>query len=91
MDKYNVAIKYIIQEQESIIGPVAIDLLRQVDGVNYINNEVTITKGDPKTTLSNVVNQFSTLFGQLSIEVSKQVIKSKGLQFGPGELPDIMI
>jgi hypothetical protein len=91
MDKYNVAIKYIMQEQESIIGPIAVDLVNQVEGVEVSNNEVKITTNDPKKTLSNVVNQFQSLFGQLSIEVSKQVIKSKGLQFAPGELPEILV
>ncbi len=89
MEKYKNAIKYILQEQELIIGPVAKDLAKQVEGVKITDNDIIITS-DPKDTLQKVISQFQSLFGQLSIEVSKQVIKTKGLKFEPGELPDIL-
>lgn len=89
MDKYKSAITYILEEQESIIGPIAKDLANQVEGMHWDNNAISIT-ADPKMTLEKFVSQFQTLFGPLSIEVSKRVIKTRGLLFNPGELPDIL-
>lgn len=89
MDKYISAIKYIVGEQESIIGPVAKEVAMQVNGLVLTADSVQVT-ADPKQTLNDVILQYNQLFGQLSIEVSKQVIKSKGLSFQPNELPEIL-
>lgn len=89
MDKYKDAVKYILMEQESIIGPVAQDLVRDVNGLKVDGDRVEIS-GDPKMVLHEFISQFEHLFGNLSIEVSKKVLRTRGLYFEPSELPEIL-
>lgn len=67
----------IIREQELIIGPVAWNEAKKVQGFTVINQkegEVSIT-GDSKEVLNNLVAQYARLFGKASNEVCKEAVQ----------------
>jgi len=91
MDKYLQAINLIIHEQELIVGKtVALWQAKKVPTLNFQASDQIALNGDPKEALSNLVLQYSELFGQASVEVCKDAIKKTSLQFTPEELPEIL-
>lgn len=84
------AANHIIEEQKSIIGPLSIDQARKVSGLQINGpNDVTIN-GDAKEVLANLVNQYSKLFGQASIEVCKEAFKPYVDKVQPEMIPDVL-
>lgn len=73
MDIYGQIAEKIISGQEVIIGPVAIEQAKQVKGmdIDWDNHQVTIT-GDKVETIEALIEKYKELFGQISVEVSKQ-------------------
>jgi hypothetical protein len=73
MDIYGQIAVKIISGQEVIIGPVAIEQAKQVKGMNidWAKHEVTIT-GDKVETIEALIEKYQELFGQISVEVSRQ-------------------
>ncbi len=86
--KYSEAIGLIYREQEKIIGPTIAKMM--VDSVTGLKKEGTkfLIEGDPKTVLSELVDQYATIFGKASIMVSKEAIKKVNPSFAANELPD---
>ena len=80
----------IIQEQEKIIGPIALEQARKVEGlsVDWEKHEVKLA-GDEKTILENLVKKYQSLFGRASVEVCKDAAKTVSSK-SPNELPDIL-
>lgn len=66
----------IIQEQELIIGPIAWDEAKKVQGmiVVYEKREVTITQEEPAV-VDRLVAQYERLFGRASREVCKEAVR----------------
>lgn len=86
LDKISVRI---IREQELIIGPIAWDEARKVDGLKIIdqkNGEVNL-EGDAKQVLNNLVAQYARLFGRASNEVCKEVSKDLLSELPADEVP----
>ncbi len=77
MDVYAEIIKKIIKEQESIIGPVAIEQAADVPNldVDWPKNSVSV-KGDGAKVVNSLVDQYRGLFGQTSVEVCKDAAHS---------------
>lgn len=73
MDVYAQIAAKIIEQQETIIGPVAIEQAKSVSGlkVNWAKHEVSVT-GDEQTVIDKLVEQYRTLFGKISVEVCKE-------------------
>lgn len=78
----------IIREQELVIGPVAWEEAKKVEGlsVNQETGEVTIT-GDAKEILNRLVAQYSRLFGQVSREVCKEAVQDLVVELSSDEVP----
>lgn len=90
MDPYVGAISRIIKEQQSIIGPIAINQANKVIGLSVGGlDDVKIT-GDKKEILGNLVTQYAKLFGQASIEVCKEAFSSFADKINPIGIPDIL-
>lgn len=89
MDIFAQMAEKIIKEQESIIGPVALEQARKVSGltVDWPKHEVSIS-GDEKAILENLVQQYQHLFGQTSVEVCKDAIKN--MQVPSESLPALL-
>lgn len=90
MDKYTLAALSIIKEQEVVAGPIALDLARLVHTIHFSNGSIAQIDGDPKVALENLVMQYQKLFGNTSVEVSKQAIKHSKVNLSPEELPSIL-
>jgi hypothetical protein len=91
MDIFSQIAVKIIQGQESIIGPVAIEQASQIAGleVDWDNKKVSIT-GDAQKTLNNLVSAYQKLFGQISVEVSKEAVAGLIHQMPPEDIPEAL-
>jgi hypothetical protein len=89
-DKYIDAVKRIIHDQEQLIGPLALDLARGAGGLVVSGMQEVALQGDPKTVLENLVVQYTRVFGNASVQVSKSAIRKAGVTFSVEELPEIL-
>ena len=78
----------IVERQESIIGPVAIEQAKSVDGlsVDWSKKAVTIT-GEPTKVIDALVEQYKQLFGQISVEVCKEAVGRLAQQLSSDKIP----
>lgn len=85
-----IAVK-IIRSQEDIIGPVAAEQARRVPHlkVDWAKQSVTID-GDAVKAIESLVQVYKELFGQISVEVSKEAAASLVGQLPSGELPEVL-
>jgi hypothetical protein len=95
MDKlsiYSQIASQIIQQQESIIGPIAVERAMRVDGlaINWNQKEVLIL-GDPKTTIEHLVKQYQELFGEISVEVCREAVASSIAQLTTDQIPAVLM
>lgn len=77
MDVYSQIVVKIIKGQENIIGPIAVEQSQRVDGldVDWGKQTATIT-GDPIKVIDELIEKYKELFGQISVEVSKDAVAS---------------
>jgi hypothetical protein len=63
----------IIEKQEAIIGPVALEQAGHVPNLklDWDNRHVSIS-GNGVAVINNLVEAYKSLFGQISVEVSKE-------------------
>lgn len=83
------AISRIIKEQQSIIGPVALDQAKKVAGLEVGGSDVKII-GNKKAVLEGLVNQYAKLFGQASVEVCKEAFETFSDKIPVSDIPDIL-
>ncbi len=88
MDTYEQIAVKIIQGQETIIGPVAVEQAQQVDGlaVDWKAHTVKITE-DKAVVIEELVQKYKELFGHISVEVSRQAVGSLMSQLPAEGLP----
>lgn len=88
MDVYAQIAVNIIAQQESIIGPVAIEQAKTVSGLklDWSKREVEIT-GNESSVIDKLVEQYKTLFGQISVEVCKEAVGRLAQQLSPEQMP----
>ena len=90
MDPVAQAISRIIKEQQAIIGPVALDQAKKVDGLQLGGADDVKITGNKKEVLGNLVNQYSKLFGKASIEVCKEAFEPYFAKIPSADIPDIL-
>ena len=92
MDILEQAAEKIIEEQEKIIGPIALEQAKKVPGltVNLQKHEVKI-EGDQKEILQKLVEQYQHLFGQASVEVCKGAVKDIIKQAPSDKIPSLIL
>jgi hypothetical protein len=91
MDVYaQIAVK-IIKQQETIIGPVAIEQAQQVSSltIDWPKQAVSII-GDEIRAIDQLVQKYKDLFGEISVEVSKQAAASLVGELPPDGLPETL-
>lgn len=87
MDTYSQMIKNIIQAQTEVIGPIAVDQANYVEGLSVNNKlEVSLT-GDPLKVIDALVEQYKSLFGQISVEVCKEAVGRVAQSITADKLP----
>lgn len=81
----------IIKEQESIIGPIALEQAKKVQGldVDWSKKEVRIS-GNESATLEKLVEQYQHLFGQTSVEVCKDAVKGMKSDIPTDKMPPLL-
>jgi hypothetical protein len=91
MDLYAQIVEKIIKAQETIIGPVAIEQAQRVKGLHldWDNHKITID-GDEADVVDNLVDVYKELFGQISVEVSKEAAASLLSQLQGDQLPEAL-
>ncbi|MBI2442418.1 MAG: hypothetical protein HYV40_00730 [Candidatus Levybacteria bacterium] len=87
-DVFNQIAEKIIRAQETVIGPIALEQAKKVDGlsVDWSRHEVSV-QGNKKSVLDNLIKQYEHLFGRASIEVCKDAVKSLISQLPKDQLP----
>ncbi len=90
MDRYSEVAFKIVREQEMVVGPLAFELARNVTGLKINKQNEFSIEGDPKLALQELLMQYKKLFGELSLEVSKNALKDHIKKFQKGELPNIL-
>lgn len=91
MDIHAQIVERIIKSQEAIIGPVAIEqahLVHNLD-VDWEAHKITI-EGNSTQVIEDLVSQYRNLFGQISVEVSKEAVGSLASKLPPNELPSVL-
>ena len=91
MDLYSQIAVKIIQGQEAIIGPVAVEQAERVNGlaVDWEHHEVSIN-GNAAGIIDNLIAVYRELFGQISVEVSKEAVENLITQLPPNGLPEAL-
>ena len=76
MDIFGQLAERIIKEQEGIIGPIALEQARKVQGltVDWQKHEIAF-EGNKKDLVEKLVEQYQGLFGQASVEACKEAVK----------------
>ncbi len=91
MNIYAQIITKIIKSQEAIIGPVAIEQAQRVPNllVDWDNHEITINDNEAKV-VDDLMAVYKELFGQISVEVSKEAAAPLIGQLPPDGLPEAL-
>jgi hypothetical protein len=91
MDVYEEIVVKIVSGQEAIIGPVAVEQAEHINHlkVDWEHHSVSID-GDKSNVIENLINAYKDLFGQISVEVSKQSAASLMSQLPANAVPDIL-
>lgn len=78
----------IIEQQESIIGPIAVQQAQQVKElkVDWPNHDVDIS-GNPQKAIDELVQQYKELFGQIAVETCKEAAARYLAQLSPEQQP----
>jgi len=92
MDILEQAAEKIIEEQEKIIGPIALEQAKKVPGliVDLQKHEVKI-EGNQKEILQKLVEQYQHLFGRASVEVCKDAVRNIIKQVPPDNVPSLIL
>jgi hypothetical protein len=77
MDIFGQLTEKIIKEQEGLIGPIALEQAQKVPGLSIDMQKHEITFSGNKTDIvEKLVEKYKELFGQASVEVCKDAVRS---------------
>jgi len=80
----------IIREQELVIGPLAWDEARKVQGLKVIDEkkgEVSLQDGDQKNVINKLVAQYERIFGRASHVVCHDAVQDIIAEMSPDQIP----
>ena len=82
------AVTKIIAEQEQIIGPVALEQAKQVEGlsVDWDRQQVTMTR-DSTAVVEELVEHYRSFFGPAAVEVCKDATRDLLSQLPLQQIP----
>jgi hypothetical protein len=91
MDIFSQMAQKIIKEQEGIIGPIALEQAKKVAGlsVDVQKNEISL-RGNKTEVLEHLVEKYKELFGQTSIEVCKDAVRTLLKQVPAEQVPALL-
>jgi hypothetical protein len=90
-EHYQQMVLEIITAQIEIIGPVAVEQAKKVEGLDldWEAKKVTIS-GDQRAVINELVEQYKILFGQISVEVCKEAISRHAQVLSAEDLPETL-
>jgi hypothetical protein len=91
MDIFSQIVSNIIKEQEVLIGPVALEQAKKVQGITIDGERQIAIAGDKKAVLENLVKQYEKLFGPASIEVCRDAVKGIISQAPKEQVPQLLL
>lgn len=88
MDVFSQIAEKIIEQQEAIIGPVAVDRAMNVEGmtVDWPQHSVSIS-GSAQDVIDELVEQYKELFGQIAVETCKEAAATYLAKLSEDQLP----
>lgn len=88
MEIYSQIVERIIKQQESIIGPIAIEQAEHVSNlkVDWDKKDITVS-GDGAKVIDDLVGQYKELFGKISVEVCREAAEPLIDKLPKGHLP----
>lgn len=87
-DLFSQAVQSIVKEQETIIGPLALEQARKVKGLKIDTPGHQIHFDGNKTEiLDHLVKQYQTIFGQTSVQVCKDAVGPLLSKLSAQEIP----
>ena len=90
-DVYAQIAERIISRQEAIIGPVAIEQAEQVHELHIDwSKHAVIISGNGVKAIDLLIERYKDLFGQVSVEVSKEAAHSLVGKLTPEQLPNML-
>lgn len=90
MDIYAEIVDRIIKEQQSIIGPLALEQARKVEGLSVLDGNRVRVQGNGKEVLEHLVSQYEKFFGKASIEVCKDALTPIKDKLTSVDLPEVL-
>ena len=91
MDIFTQMAEKIIKEQEMIIGPIALEQAKKVEGLQVVSDSDVKIVGDRKNVLGRLVDQYAKLFGRASIEVCREAVRGMTSQAPHDQIPQILL
>jgi hypothetical protein len=75
-DIFDQIVEKIIEQQEAIIGPIAVERAKLVTElkINWQQHDVDIEGGNPQAAINELVEQYKELFGQIAVETCKEAV-----------------
>ncbi len=91
MSQFTTIAEKIIAEQESIIGPLALEQANKVQGlkIDWKKHEIHI-EGNETEVVERLIEQYQHLFGQASVEACKQAVSSIISQVPQDKVPNLL-
>jgi hypothetical protein len=73
---YNKILSKILEEQETILGSLAWQIVEKVQGIHVVNKETWQVRiiSDPKVVIDQFVYRCERIFGSFARDVSKQAV-----------------
>lgn len=90
MDTYAQVISKIIKEQQTLIGPIALDPAKRVQGLQVSSADDVKVTGNGKEVLGGLVNEYAKIFGKASIEVCKEAFAPYRSKLPQDGIPEIL-
>lgn len=74
-DIFDQIVEKIIEQQEAIIGPIAVERAKLVQElkINWQQHDIDI-EGNPQAAINELVEQYKELFGQIAVETCKEAV-----------------
>jgi hypothetical protein len=91
MDIFSQLASSIIKEQETIIGPVAIEQAQKVSGLTIDSATRSVSLSGNKTeVIEQLIEKYRDLFGMASVEVCRDAVRSLLPKVPKDQLPTLL-
>ncbi len=91
MDIFAQLAQRIISEQETIIGPIALEQAKKVQGlsIDWAKKEIKID-GNESQVIEKLVEQYKDFFGNASVDVCKEAVKNLIKSVPQNDIPPLL-